>query len=403
MSTTGAVERPILKWRLVVVWAGLPLLLAALNEFALNVALPSIRDEFGLDLSSVRWTLLAFLIADALVLILAGRHGDRVGRRRTSVIGLAVIVLGSLVCAFAPTFTVLIVGRVIEGIGMGILFSGLLALIADAVPRELIGRAFGLWAFIGALSVLLSPVIGGALAEVASWRWIFGVNALIAIAALVAARRIILPVTAPSPSRSLQHAALLRIRSYVAGTVVVSLIYFTAALTWLALVFYVGAVHNLGPTMTGLAFVLYGVWWLVLPPFTGRLADRIGVRLPMLWGATVGAIGFIVLAFASPAENLVLLGLGLCLIGIGVAFVLPAANAAAMGSVPAEDRGDASGINMTMRLVGSILGLVVGSTLLASAGRDEVIVGAQWSWILAAALMILAAIVSMTAIRPSTR
>lgn len=403
MSTTGAVERPILKWRLVVVWAGLPLLLAALNEFALNVALPSIRDEFGLDLSSVRWTLLAFLIADALVLILAGRYGDRVGRRRTSVIGLAVIVLGSLVCAFAPTFTVLIVGRVIEGIGMGILFSGLLALIADAVPRELIGRAFGLWAFIGALSVLLSPVIGGALAEVASWRWIFGVNALIAIAALVAARRVILPVTAPSPSRSLQHAALLRIRSYVAGTVVVSLIYFTAALTWLALVFYVGAVHNLGPTMTGLAFVLYGVWWLVLPPFTGRLADRIGVRLPMLWGATVGAIGFIVLAFASPAENLVLLGLGLCLIGVGVAFVIPAANAAAMGSVPAEDRGDASGINMTMRLVGSILGLVVGSTLLASAGRDEVIVGAQWSWILAAALMILAAIVSMTAIRPSTR
>ena len=403
MSTTGAGERPILKWRLVVVWAGLPLLLAALNEFALNVALPSIRDEFGLDLSSVRWTLLAFLIADALVLILAGRYGDRVGRRRTSVIGLAVIVLGSLVCAFAPTFTVLIVGRVIEGIGMGILFSGLLALIADAVPRELIGRAFGLWAFIGALSVLLSPVIGGALAEVASWRWIFGVNALIAIAALVAARRVILPVTAPSPSRSLQHAALLRIRSYVAGTVVVSLIYFTAALTWLALVFYVGAVHNLGPTMTGLAFVLYGVWWLVLPPFTGRLADRIGVRLPMLWGATVGAIGFIVLAFASPAENLVLLGLGLCLIGIGVAFVIPAANAAAMGSVPAEDRGDSSGINMTMRLVGSILGLVVGSTLLASAGRDEVIVGAQWSWILAAALMILAAIVSMTAIRPSTR
>ena len=401
MSTTGAVERPVLKWRLVVVWAGLPLLLAALNEFALNVALPSIRDEFGLDLSTVRWTLLAFLIADAAVLILAGRYGDRVGRRRTSVIGLVVIVLGSLVCAFAPTFTVLIVGRVIEGIGMGILFSGLLALIADAVPRELIGRAFGLWAFIGALSVLLSPVIGGALAEVASWRWIFGVNSLIAIAALVAARRVILPVTVPSPSRSLQHAALLRIRSYVAGTVVVSLIYFTVALTWLALVFYVGAVHNLGPTMTGLAFVLYGVWWLVLPPFTGRLADRIGVRLPMLWGATVGAIGFIVLAFASPAENLVLLGLGLCLIGIGVAFVIPAANAAAMGSVPVEDRGDASGINMTVRLVGSILGLVVGSTLLASAGRDEVIAGAQWSWVVAAALMILAAIVSMTAIRPS--
>jgi MFS family permease len=245
------------------------------------------------------------------MLILAGRYGDRVGRRRTSVIGLVVIVLGSLVCAFAPTFTVLIVGRVIEGIGMGILFSGLLALIADAVPRELIGRAFGLWAFIGALSVLLSPVIGGALAEVASWRWIFGVNALIAIAALVAARRVILPVTAPSPSRSLQHAALFRIRSYVAGTVVVSLVYFTFSLTWLALVFYVGAVHNLGPTMTGLAFVLYGVWWLVLPPFTGRLADRIGVRLPMLWGSTVGAIGFIVLAFASSAENLVLLGLGL--------------------------------------------------------------------------------------------
>lgn len=155
--------------------------------------------------------------------------------------------------------------------------------------------------------------------------------------------------------------------------------------------------------MTGLTFVLYGVWWLVLPPFTGRLADRIGVRLPMLWGSSLGVIGFLVLAFASHAENLLLLGLGLCLIGIGVAFVIPAANAAAMGSVPAEIRGDASGINMTVRLVGSILGLVLGSTLLASASRDEVLAGAQWAGVVAAALMVLAAVVTVTAIRPVTR
>ncbi|MEY4171509.1 MAG: hypothetical protein RLZ94_2582 [Actinomycetota bacterium] len=385
------------------VWAGLPLLLAALNELALNVALPSIGDEFSLDVSAVRWTLLAFLIADAAVLILAGRYGDRVGRRRTSVIGLILIAAGSMICLFAPTFTLLLVGRVVEGIGMGVLFSGLLAIITDAVPRESIGRAFGVWAFIGAIALFVSPVVGGFLAEHLSWRWIFGLNAVIAIVALVASRRVILSGPTDGDLRPLQHAALRKIRPYVGGTAVVATVYLTMAMTWIALVFHVRAVHSFGPTATGLLVIAYGIWWLALPPFTGRIADRIGVRRPMLWGTGLSIVGFGLLAFAATAESLILLSIGLSVVGIGVAFTIPAANAAAMGSVPADIRGDASGINMTVRIVGSILGVLVASVLLASASRDDVMLAAPWIWLVAAAAMAFAVIATTVSIRPSAQ
>jgi MFS family permease len=147
-------------WRLTVLWAGIPLVIGALNEYALSVALPSIRAEFGLTLAEVRWIFLVFLIADAAVLVLAGRYGDRVGVRRTFILGLAILALGSVASAAAPGFTWLLIARAVEGVGAGFLFSGILAVVANSVPRETLGQAFGLWALVGAVAVLLSPLIG---------------------------------------------------------------------------------------------------------------------------------------------------------------------------------------------------------------------------------------------------
>ena len=386
-------------WRGVVIWAGAALVIGALNEYGLYVATPAVREAFELPVTSIGWMLLVFLIADAIVLIAAGKLGDRVGRAKVAVAGLALIAVGSLICAVAPSFGVILVGRVIEGIGVGALFSGLLAIIADAVPAESRGRAFGLWALIGAFAVFLSPLVGGALAEYLSWRWIFVLNAVISLVALAAARRY---MSAAPPTREgapAGRSSLLGSTNYAAGTAVMALIYATMALTGLLLVFFLTVVTGLGLTVTGLTIMAYAVWWLVLPPFTGRLADRAGVRTPMMIGTCLGAAGFAVLALGAGSRSMLVLSLGLCLVGIGVAFVIPAANAAAMGNVPSDIRGDASGINMTVRIVGSIAGLAVSIVLLRSLDANDIVAGAQTAWITALILMLIALAVTALGIK----
>ncbi|MFM9136133.1 MAG: MFS transporter, partial [bacterium] len=119
MTSPGAASPSSTAWRGVVIWAGAALVIGALNEYALYVATPAVREAFGLPVTSIGWMLLVFLIADAIVLIAAGRLGDRVGRAKVAVTGLALVAIGSLVCAVAPSFPVLLAGRVIEGIGVG--------------------------------------------------------------------------------------------------------------------------------------------------------------------------------------------------------------------------------------------------------------------------------------------
>lgn len=386
-------------WRKTILWAGAPLIIGALNEFGLHVAAPAIRDEFGVDVSTVGWMLLVFLIADAIVLIAAGRLGDRIGRGRIAAFGLAVVALGSLICAVAPSFSVLLVGRVIEGLGIGAVFSGLLAIIADAVPPASRGRAFGIWALIGACAVLISPVAGGLLSEHVSWRWIFGLNVLISLLALGAARRYIPTSSSRQSSARAKPSHLRASTDYAAGTAVTALCYASFALTWLLLVFFLTVVAGFGSTTVGVMFVAYGVWWLVLPPFTGRFADRVGVRTPMIIGAALEVVGFAILALGAGTQSALVIGIGLSAIGIGVSFVLPASNAATMANVPADIRGDASGINMTVRILGSIIGLAVSTFLLDSVKVEDVTSSAQTAWVIALILVLVALVVSAFGIR----
>ncbi len=385
-------------WRRVVVWAGIPLMIGALNEYALLVTLPTVRADFGLSVSDARWMLLAFVIADAAVLVLAGRYGDRVGRRRTATIGLALVALGSLACALAPSFALLLAARVVEGVGAGVLFSGLLAIISDAVPKEYAGRAFGLWAAVGAVAVLVSPVIGGVLSEYASWRWVLVLNAAISLVALVAARRV-LPPTPPQPSRPTGGTRLTASPNFVSGTAITAVVYACATLTFLPLVFFLTVVAGLSPTQTGLAFVAYAIWWLVLPAFTGRLVDRIGSRLPVVLGLALGVAGAAIMAGGASAGAVFPILLGLCLLGIGASFTMPAANAVAMAQVPPDLRGEASGVNMTVRMTGSVIGLLISGSLLAAASRDDVIAGARLSWGIAAAVGLVGLLVGLVALR----
>lgn len=410
--------------RRVLLACALPLAVGSLNLFGATLALTDLHDDFGLGFDHLRWALVAFLVPDALFLVLAGRLGDLVGRRRLMVGGAATFAVGAALAASAPGYGWLVAVRVVEGAGAGLLFGGLLAVIADAFPAERLGRAFAWWAFFGALAFCWSPLVGGAVVHLLGWRWIFALNAVLAVltAVLVArdldddARRacederpgrdplgfvlvgvgvvLVIAGTLQGPTwgwsspatllalaggmvalglgavveRTVAHPLwppdVLRAPGFLAGAVVVAAGYLAQELTVLIVAVYLFFVRDLTALEVGLVLLSYSVTWLVVSRLGGRWADRWGARTPVLVGLAAAAAGAVVLA--ASGSSVVLLCVGLVVLEAGGGLAVPPANAATMRRVPAERRGEASGVAMALRLLGSALGLAAGASVLLS-------------------------------------
>src|SRR4051812_47615699 len=151
------------------------------------VALPDIRASFGADLASVQWTIDAYALSLAAVLLTAGSLADTFGRRRLFLIGLAVFTLASLACGVAQSATMLVLCRVVQGIGGATIFSTALALLAQTFQGRERGVAFGIWGAGPGIATALGPVLGGALVSGLGWRWIFFVNLPIGLVAIAIA------------------------------------------------------------------------------------------------------------------------------------------------------------------------------------------------------------------------
>jgi MFS family permease len=347
-------------------WAAIPLLLGAGSAVdALSIALPHIRSEFEVAIQDLMWVALVFGFSQAVVLIAAGRVGDRVGRRPVFMAGLAVVVVGSLAAAAAPGHGWLVAARVIEGLGAGILISGTFAIVRDAVPVEILGRAFGLYALFGGAALLLVPVVSGALTHIGSWRWVLVLNAALSLVALLLTPRF-LPGGPPSAVGRPRIPRLLQSENFLAATALATLMYLMVAMMWFTLTFYLHTVHALTSLQTGLVFASNGIFFALVPPFTGKLADRIGVRSPLLIGWSLILLSAMALSFAANANHLVATIGILAVAGVGVAFVAPSANSAALAQVHIEDRSDASGLYLTLRMFGSGIGVAIGAILLGT-------------------------------------
>ncbi len=397
-------------WRRPVVWAAIPLVLGAARAMdALGIALPQIRGERGMRLQDLQWVGLAFLLAQAVVLVSAGRVGDRVGRRPVFMTGLAVVVLGSLAVAVAPADGWLVPARIFEGLGAGILVSGSYAIVRDNVSTEMLGRAFGLWAMVAGIGGwLVGPLVYGALTYYASWRWVMVLNATLGLIALVLTPNFIpggrpLAIVRPSVRR------LLRDKNFVVAATTISLIFVIFGMLWLTLIFYFNTVHALSATKIGLLALVYGIPYSALPPFTGRLADRVGVRRPLLIGFGLVVASMVLFSISTGSRDLVGTVVAVTLTGAGVIFVTPALNAVAFRQIHVEDRSDASGIFLTMRLIGTAAGVAIATTMLGSisdttrpafgvvAGYD---LAASWVGRLGVVVALVAFVVVMAGIRP---
>ncbi|GAA4833820.1 hypothetical protein GCM10025787_11770 [Saccharopolyspora rosea] len=163
---------------------------AFLDGSVVNVALPAIGRDVGGDLAVLQWVLDAYLLTLSSLLLLGGALGDRYGRRRVFVAGIVLFTLASVGCGLAASGGVLILARLVQGIGGALLVPGSLALINASIAHDDRGAAVGRWAGLTGVASAVGPFVGGWLVDAASWRWVFLINLPIAAAALVAVRRV---------------------------------------------------------------------------------------------------------------------------------------------------------------------------------------------------------------------
>src|SRR5436305_10471540 len=178
MSTTMNTARRI--WTLVIVSIGL--FMMVLDNLVVNVALPSIRVDLGASIQTLEWTVNAYILAYAVLLLTGAALGDRLGRKRMFIAGIAVFTAGSAAAALSPSIDFLIAARAAHGVGAAPVTPLTLTLLAEAFPPSQRGLALGVWSGVSGIGVALGPLVGGALTQIASWHWIFWVNVPIGIA-----------------------------------------------------------------------------------------------------------------------------------------------------------------------------------------------------------------------------
>ncbi|MBV2356675.1 DHA2 family efflux MFS transporter permease subunit [Streptomyces sp. J2-1] len=401
--------------------------MAALDNLVVTTALPSIRKDLGGALSDLEWTVSAYTLTFAVLLMFGAALGDRFGRRRMFLTGLTVFTLASAAAATAPGIGSLIAARAVQGAGAAVMMPLTLTLLTAAVPAARRGLAFGISGAVNGLAVASGPLIGGSLTEHISWHWIFWLNVPLGVALLPLARLRLseshgtgAPLDVPGTllvSGGLFGIVYGLVRGPVDGWdgtgVLISLfagaallagfvLYSTRAknpmlpmrlfrsrafsgINAASLLMFLGmfgsifllsqfmqGVLGYSPTQAGLRMLPWTGMPMLVAPIAGILSDRVGGRPVVATGLFLQAIGLgylaaIASADVSYAEQLP----ALIISGVGMAlFFAPAFNLV-MSSVRPHEQGIASGANNALREVGGALGIAVMSSIFASWGGYE--------------------------------
>jgi EmrB/QacA subfamily drug resistance transporter len=400
------------------------LFMVVLDNLVVSVALPTIHRDLGASIQSLEWTVNAYVLAYAVLLLTGAALGDRFGRKRMFLLGLAVFTGASALAALARSTDLLITARAIQGAGAAVVTPLTLTLLAEAFPAERRGMAIGVWSGVSGIAVALGPLVGGAVVQSLSWHWIFWINVPIGIVlAPLAARRLSesrgpygkldLPGLALASTGSFGVVfGLVRAQSlgWTSPTILVALIagavllaafvrferrtaepmlpmsFFAErsfAVTNIAsLTMYFGmfgsifflsqymqnVLHNT-PFQAGLKLLVWTGGTMIVAPLAGVFSQRFGSRLFMFCGLSLqaGALAWLNamtsthLAYSQMLVPFFMAGAGMALV------FAPSANAV-LSSVRADQAGQASGANNAIREVGGVLGVAVLATVFTSSG-----------------------------------
>ncbi len=424
MAAAGSAPRFTSAQRWILAVTAAASLLVVLDALVVSTALTSIKSDLGASVAQLEWTVNAYVLSFAVLLMTASVLGDRYGRRRTFAAGLGVFALASLACAASPTIGWLIAARVAQGAGAAMVMPLAVALLGTAFPAQLRPKALGIFAGVSGLAVGLGPLLGGAVVEGISWPWIFWLNVPIALALIPLALRRLPESVGPAvgidfPGLGLVTAAafglvwglvrgnsagwgsaevvlalvagvalaggfvwwerrarhpmlpmaLFRSRSFAAGNVAVFFHWGSA----LGAVFFMAQFLQVslgdGPLGAGVRLIPWGATTVVIPQLVGPRIRRVGERPFITAGLTLNAAALLWIALvADPSVPYWEIGVPLLLSGAGIAMSVPAAQSAVLTSVEPADMGKASGTFSTMRQLGGAFGVAALVAVFAGAG-----------------------------------
>jgi EmrB/QacA subfamily drug resistance transporter len=402
----------------------LALFMATLDNLVVTTALPVIRHDLHAGISGLEWTVNAYTLTFAVLLLTGAALGDRFGRRRVFSIGVAIFTLGSAAAALAPSIGALDAARAVQGLGGAILMPLTLTILSAAVPAERRGLALGAWGGISGLAVAFGPLVGGAVVSGISWHWIFWLNvpiglALVPLALLRldesygATTKLDLPglvlasaglfgivwglvrgnalgwsspqivgalaagtaVVAAFVVRELRTDApmlpmrFFRDRTFALANVASLLMYFGMFGSIFLLAQFFQTVQGYSPLASGLRILPWTAMPMIVAPIAGALSDRVGGHKLMGLGLALQAAGLGWIALVtSPTTPYSELVAPFVLSGAGMAlFFAPVANVV-LGSVRPKEEGQASGANNAIRELGGVFGVAVLASIFAHAG-----------------------------------
>ncbi|MFI7293299.1 MFS transporter [Streptomyces sp. NPDC050121] len=403
------------------------LLIVSLDVTVLNVALPAMQHDLHATTAGLQWTIDAYTLVLAALLMLAGSTADRIGRKKVFMAGLVVFSLGSLLCSLAPSLELLIAARTVQAVGGSMLNPVAMSIITNTFtdPRER-ARAIGVWGAVVGISMAAGPLLGGLLVESVGWRSIFWLNLPVGLLALLATLRYVPESRAPKARRpdpagqllvivlfgSLTYAiieapeagaatsgpfaavalvALLGLLRYeprrteplidlrffrsapFSGATVVAISAFAALGGFLFLsTLYLQNVRGLDALHAGLWMLPLAVPTFLCAPLSGRLVGTRGPRLPLLVaGVAMTTSGLLFAAFDAETSDGTLF-LGYVLFGVGFGFVNAPITNTAVSGMPRSQAGVAAAVASTSRQLGQTLGVaVVGAVLAAGVGASS--------------------------------
>jgi EmrB/QacA subfamily drug resistance transporter len=415
-------EESARRWTLAV--TAVAALLIGLDALVVSTALSTIRVELGASLEELEWTVNAYVLPFAVLMMSAAALGDRFGRRRMFVAGLGLFAAASAACAVAPDAGALIAARAVQGAGAALIMPLALALLSEAFPPPLRPRALGIFSSVVGVGVPLGPLVGGAVVEGISWPWIFWVNVPLALVliplalthtresygpkarldvlglalvtsaafglvwglvrgnaagwaspevlialiagALLTVLFVIWELRAAGPMLPMR---LFRSRAFSGGNAAIFMEWGAALGALFFMAQFLQSGLGYGPLTAGLGLMPWGATTIVVPRIAGALINRVGERPFIVGGLSLNALAMTWIALiADPALAYWQLIAPQIISGAGIAMALPASQSAVLTSVAPQFIGKASGTFGTMRQLGGAFGVAVMVAVFAGAG-----------------------------------
>ena len=405
------------------------LFMIMLDNTVVNVALPSIQRGLHASTSSLEWTVNAYTLSFAVLLVTGGRLGDLFGRRKVFLAGVVIFAGSSAAIGFSPSDTWLVAWRAVQGIGAALMMPATLSIISNAFPPAERGKAIGTWAGVSALALAIGPVVGGFLVQSVSWQSIFFLNVPVAVGAVLitlfavresrdetVARTVDLPgvltltvglgalVLALVEGNSWHWASARELALYViafvgltsfavverrrrepmvdflffrsstffGANVVAFIVSFAMLAMFFFLALYMQNILHYTPLQAGVRFLPSTLMIVLIAPISGRLADRVGPRPLMTFGLLAVSGSLFWQSHLTVSSSYGALLPGFVLMGVGMAFVMSPMSTAAMNAVDKAKAGVASGILSMSRMVGGTFGVAVLGALVSTLGRSKI-------------------------------